>query len=158
MKNEKKTKFTIDECYLMMFSGYDDIVTADEVATMLHLPLKRVYRMFRAGEIKSFKHERGVSTAKLWVIEYVQQYGFQHQEKFHHQRRAAVKVYCQEPRSRKQIQEFLDLADKKFFMDSVLHPLLEDGVIRMTIPEHPENVHQKYVAVRRLDESEESEN
>lgn len=155
MKKSDKTKFTIDECYLMMFSEYDDIVTADEVATMLHLPKKRVYRMFRSGEIKSFKHERHVSTAKLWVIEYIQQYGFQRQEKFHHQRRAAVTVYCQEPKSRKQIQEYLDLADKKFFMDSVLHPLLEDGVIQMTIPDQPGHVKQRYIATKRLDETEE---
>jgi len=155
LKNADKTKFTIDECYLMMFSEYDDIVTADEVATMLHLPKKRIYRMFRSGEIKSFKHERDVSTAKLWVIEYIQQYGFARQEKFHHQRRAAVTVYCQEPRSRKQIQEYLDLADKKFFMDSVLHPLLEDGVIEMTIPEQPGHVKQRYIATKRLDDESE---
>ena len=73
MKKQDKTKFTIDECYLMMFSQYDDIVTAEEVATMLNLPKKRIYRMFRSGEIKSFKYERDVSTAKLWVIEYIQQ-------------------------------------------------------------------------------------
>ena len=153
MKTTKKTKFTIDECYLMMFSEYDDIVTADEVATMLHLPVKRIYRMFRSGEIKSFKHERYVSTAKLWVIEYIQKYGFQRQESFTKQRKAAVTVYCQTPRSRKQIQEYLDLADKHFFMDSVLRPLVEDGVLKMTIPEQPAHVKQRYVATQKCEEN-----
>ena len=53
MAKPKKTEYTIDECYLMMFSEYEDVVTAQEAAGMLRLPLKRVYRMWRAGEIKS---------------------------------------------------------------------------------------------------------
>lgn len=53
MNKQAKTKFTIDECYLMMFSEYEDIVTADEVASMLRLPEKRIYRMFRSGELKA---------------------------------------------------------------------------------------------------------
>ena len=155
MKTTNKTKFTIDECYLMMFSEYDDIVTANEVATMLHLPVKRVYRMFRSGEIKSFKHEQYVSTAKLWVIEYIQRYGFIRQESFRKQRKAAVTVYCQEPKTRKQIQEYLDLADKRFFMESVLQPLVAEGTLEMTHPEQPAYVYQKYVATKKIKENQE---
>jgi excisionase family DNA binding protein len=147
----KQTKFTIDECYLMMFSNYDDILTVDDVASMLRLPNKRVYRMIRAGELKSMKYERAIRVPKLWVIEYIQQYGFQRLISFNAQRRAAVTVYCQEPRSRRQIQEFLDLSDKKFFMDTVLHPLLKEGVIAMTIPDNPGHVRQRYVATQKLD-------
>lgn len=150
MKTQKKTTYTIDECYLDMFSEYPDIVTANEAAAMLRLPVKRVYRMFRAGEIKSFKDVRDVRTCKLWIIEYIQRYGFIRQEKFHHQRQAAVTVFCQEPKSRKQIQEFLDLADRRFFLESVLRPLLEDGTLKMTHPDSPTCVHQKYVATRQL--------
>ena len=76
---------------------------------MLRLPLKRVYRMFRAGELKSIKVDGSIRTCKLWIIEYIQKYGFIRQEKFHHERQAAVTVFCQTPKSRKQIQEFLDL-------------------------------------------------
>lgn len=148
----QKTRFTIDECYLMMFAEYDDILAVSEVASMLRLPVKRVYRMLRAGELKSMKFDRAVRVPKLWVIEYIQQYGFQRLTSFHEQRRAAVTVYCQEPRSRKQIQEFLDLSDKKFFMDTVLHPLVEEGVIAMTIPENPTHTKQRYVATRKMSE------
>ncbi len=146
----QKTKFTIDECYLMMFASYDDILTVDEVASMMRLPNKRIYRMIRSGELKSMKYDRAVRVPKLWIIEYIQQYGFQRLTSNHEQRRAAVTVYCQEPRSRKQIQEFLDLSDKKFFMDTVLHPLLKEGVIVMTIPENPGHIKQRYIAIRRL--------
>ena len=32
MAKPKKTEYTIDECYLMMFSEYEDVVTAQEAA------------------------------------------------------------------------------------------------------------------------------
>lgn len=152
MNKQAITKFTIDECYLMMFSEYEDIVTADEVDSMLRLPKKRIFRMFRSGELKSFKDGRDVRTCKLWIIEYVRRNGFIRQESFRKQRKAAVTVFCQEPKSRKQIQEFLDLADKRFFMESVLQPLVAEGTLVMTKPEQPAYVHQKYVAVKRLSE------
>ena len=154
MSKKEKGTFTINECYLMMFSEYEDIVTANEVAQMMRLPVKRVYRMFRSGELKSFKGEREVRTCKLWVIEYIQQYGFIRQESFRKQRKAAVTVFCQEPKSRKQIQEFLDLADRKFFLDSVLLPLVESGVLKMTIPDDPSSVKQRYVATKVLSPAE----
>ena len=154
MSKKEKGTFTINECYLMMFSEYEDIVTANEVAQMMRLPVKRVYRMFRSGELKSFKGEREVRTCKLWVIEYIQQYGFIRQESFRKQRKAAVTVFCQEPKSRKQIQEFLDLADKRFFMESVLQPLVEEGTLVMTKPDQPAYVYQKYVASQRLSNDE----
>ena len=116
----------------------------------LRLPVKRVYRMFRSGELKSLRIGGDIRTCKLWIIEYIQEYGFIRQEKFHHERQAAVTVFCQTPKSRKQIQEFLDLADRRFFKDSVLDPLLEDGTLVMTNPDNPGDVHQKYVATRKL--------
>jgi excisionase family DNA binding protein len=150
MSQLKKSQYTIDECYLMMFSEYEDVVTAQEAADMLRLPVKRVYRMFRSGELKSLRIGGDIRTCKLWIIEYIQEYGFIRQEKFHHERRAAVTVFCQTPKSRKQIQEFLDLADKRFFRESVLYPLLEDGTLVMTDPDNPTDVHQRYVAARKV--------
>lgn|GEM_PF-1901016 len=141
---------TVDQLYLDMFAQYEDILTVEDVSEMMRLDKKRVYRMVRSGELKSIVVERAIRIAKLWVIQYVQEYGFIRQEKMHRQRRAEVTVFCQEPKSRKQIQEFLDLADRKFFRDSVLHPLLEEEVLEMTIPDNPGHVKQRYVATRRL--------
>ncbi|SHH56652.1 DNA binding domain-containing protein, excisionase family [Sporobacter termitidis DSM 10068] len=152
----KKTTLTIDELYLSMFEQYEDILTVEEVAHMMRLDAKRVYRMIRSGELKSMNVERAIRVPKLWVIEYIQKYGFIRQEKIHRQRRAEVTVFCQTPKSRKQIQEFLDLADRKFFRDSVLHPLLEEGVLEMTIPNNPAHVKQCYIATKHLS-SEENE-
>jgi hypothetical protein len=88
------------------------------------------------------------------VVEYIQKYGLQRQESFRLQRRAAVTAFCQTPKSRKQIQEFLDLADRKFFLDSVLLPLVESGVLKMTIPDEPSSVKQRYVATKVLSPAE----
>lgn len=160
MSKPKKDQFTIHQCYLTMFEDYPDIVTAPEVAEMMRLPVKRIYRMFRSGEIKCFKDERDIRTCKLWVIEYIQRYGFIRQDKAHRQRRAAVTIFCQEPKSRKQIQEFLDLADRQFCMQSVIQPLVDEGILALTYPDNPTHVKQRYVATQRLsrDEIEEMEN
>ena len=153
--NKQSKKLTIDELYIQMFAGYDDMVTVDEVAYMMRLDKKRIYRMVRSGELKSINYDNAIRIAKLWVIEYIQHCCFIRQEKMHHQRRAEVTIYCQTPKSRKQIQEFLDLADRKFFRDSVLHPLLEEGIIEMTIPENPSHVKQRYVATRKIESEDE---
>ena len=150
---QKKSEYTIDELYLQMFAQYEDVVTVEDVASMLRLNKKRVYRMIHAGELKSIQIERAIRVSKIWVIEYVKQCGFIRQEKIHRQRQAEVTVFCQTPKSRKQIQEFLDLADRKFFRDSVLKPLLEDGVLAMTIPDNPDHVKQQYVATRHLEQT-----
>jgi excisionase family DNA binding protein len=57
--------YTIQECYRMMFLNYDDVVTPDEVATMMHLPSKRIYRMLRSGELNSIRSERSYRIPKL---------------------------------------------------------------------------------------------
>lgn len=157
MANRKIGNITINELYKDMFSTYDDVITADEVATMLNLPRKRVYRMIRSGEILSMKYERTIRVAKVWVIDYIQKYGFQRQESFANERRAKVIAYCQTPRSRKQIQEYLDISDKKYFRETVLHPLIEDGVLEMTIPENPQSVYQRYVATTKIKQQNETE-
>ena len=43
------------------------------------------------------------------------------------------------------------MADRRFFKDSVLNPLLEDGTLVMTNPDRPNDIHQKYVATRKLE-------
>lgn len=153
MKTPSQT-VSFKKCYLEMFGTYPDVVTVDEVAGMMRLPKKRVYRMIRSGELQSVVVQGSIRIAKLWVIEYLQAYGFQRQESFALQRRAAVTVYCQIPRSRRQIQEYLDLSDRQYFMDTVLRPLLKEGVLQMTMPDKPNDVRQRYLATERLGHTE----
>ena len=39
-------------------------------------------------------------------------------------------------------------------MDTVLRPLLKEGVLRMTMPDKPNDVRQRYLAAERLDHTE----
>lgn len=56
--------------------------------------------------------------------------------------------FCATPRSRAEIQSFLNLKDKIHFLKTYLNPLLENGKIAMTIPDKPTSKNQKYFAVK----------
>lgn len=60
---------------------------------------------------------------------------------------ATLLEYCQEPRSRKEIAQFLKLKTASYAMDRYIRPLLEEGKLEMTIPEKPKSTHQKYRTV-----------
>lgn len=55
--------------------------------------------------------------------------------------------YCREPRSRKEIAQFLKLKTASYAMDRYIRPLLEEGKLEMTIPDKPKSTHQKYRTV-----------
>ncbi len=57
-----------------------------------------------------------------------------------------ILVFCSEPRTRIEIQEYIGLKDKNNFIKNYLKPLIVDGRLAMTIPENPNNRNQKYVA------------
>lgn len=53
--------------------------------------------------------------------------------------------FCKVPRTRTEIQEFIEISDIEHFRTSILAPLLESGLILMTIPDKPKSSKQKYV-------------
>ena len=53
--------------------------------------------------------------------------------------------FCETPRTRKEMMDFLQLSDRKHFARHYLKPLLEAGKIAMTIPDKPKSRNQKYV-------------
>jgi ATP-dependent DNA helicase RecG len=53
--------------------------------------------------------------------------------------------FCTTPRTRNEIQQFMGLADRGHFSESILRPLLESSKLRMTIPDKPNSRNQKYV-------------
>lgn len=55
--------------------------------------------------------------------------------------------YCREPRSRKEIAQFLKLKTASYAMDRYIRPLLEEGKLEMTLPDKPKSTHQKYRTV-----------
>ena len=53
--------------------------------------------------------------------------------------------FCKTPRSRKELEEFTGL-DRTALYYSVLKPFLEEGLLKMTIPEKPKSKFQRFVA------------
>lgn len=54
--------------------------------------------------------------------------------------------FCKEPKSKKEIMQYIGYKHTTNFTKLILNPLLEQGKIEMTIPEQPKNRNQKYIA------------
>ncbi len=59
-----------------------------------------------------------------------------------------LRDYCETPRSRKELQEFVGLKDKVNFKRKYLDPMLKMGLIKMTLPDKPTSRNQKYVSAK----------
>jgi len=57
----------------------------------------------------------------------------------------ALVVFCDVPRTREEMQNFLGLSHKSYFRTKMLKPLLDCGKLKMTIPDKPNSKNQKYV-------------
>jgi ATP-dependent DNA helicase RecG len=53
--------------------------------------------------------------------------------------------FCSVPRKRSEMQEFLGLTHREYFRMAILVPMIERGLIELTIPEKPSSSKQKYV-------------
>lgn len=54
--------------------------------------------------------------------------------------------FCEQPRSLKEIMQFLGLKHREYFLNQVLNPLLKKGYLKRTIPDKPRSRFQKYVS------------
>ncbi len=54
-------------------------------------------------------------------------------------------AFCSEPQSRQALQSFCQLTDREHFRKQVLRPLLESGILSLTLPEKPNSPKQHYV-------------
>ena len=55
-------------------------------------------------------------------------------------------LYCQEPKSAIQIMEELDYKNIKRFRRDYIKPLVENGILKMTIPDKPTSKNQRYIS------------
>ena len=55
--------------------------------------------------------------------------------------------FCKEPKTRQEITDFVGLSTVYYAMQNFVRPLLENGRLKMTIPEHPRSKNQKYFTV-----------
>ena len=56
----------------------------------------------------------------------------------------AVLKFCRKPKSRKEIASFLKISTTYYAMQNYVMPLVEEGKLKMTIPEHPKSRNQKF--------------
>jgi ATP-dependent DNA helicase RecG len=61
---------------------------------------------------------------------------------------AEMLEFCRTPRSREEMQAFLNLKHREHFRADILKPLLEKGLLKPTIPEKPTSPKQKYYTAR----------
>ena len=54
-------------------------------------------------------------------------------------------LFCDEPKTRTEIQEYLDIKSRDYFRSNILVPLIEAGLLDMTIPDKPKSSKQRYV-------------
>ena len=53
--------------------------------------------------------------------------------------------FCEIERSRREMQEFCGIKTDEYFRKSIVNPMLELGLIQMTIPDKPKSRNQKYI-------------
>jgi ATP-dependent DNA helicase RecG len=66
------------------------------------------------------------------------------------EREKAILRFCKEPKSREEIQTFLNLKDREYFRLEILKPLLEKRLLFPTIPDKPNSPKQKYYSKEDL--------
>lgn len=57
--------------------------------------------------------------------------------------------FCQTPKNREEIQEFLGLKDREHFRSEILNPLLVQGLLHPTIPDKLTSQKQKYYSAKK---------
>ena len=55
-----------------------------------------------------------------------------------------ILTFCKEPKTRTEIAEYLGLTTVAYAMQSYIKPLVDQGELLLTIPEHPRSKNQKY--------------
>lgn len=58
-------------------------------------------------------------------------------------------AYCTQPRSRNEIAEHVGIETPSYVVQRYLRPLLDMGLLEMTMPDKPKSKNQKYVAVKQ---------
>ena len=59
-------------------------------------------------------------------------------------------AFCAYPRTRREIAAFLGIASTQYAIRRYVEPLVQQGALRLSIPEHPKSPRQTYTAVRPM--------
>lgn len=56
--------------------------------------------------------------------------------------------FCREPKSKNEIQEFLNIKSTRYLREKLINPLVKEGRLFRTIPDKPSSPKQKYYSKR----------
>lgn len=59
-----------------------------------------------------------------------------------------ILAFCVEPLSKAEIAEHCGYKNTKNFTQKYLRPLLDSGMLKMTLPDKPKSKNQKYIAIK----------
>lgn len=62
-----------------------------------------------------------------------------------HTKQESVLSFCNIPRSRSEIQEYIGIKNRGYFLSDILKPLVDTGKLIMTLPDKPTSRNQKYI-------------
>ena len=60
-----------------------------------------------------------------------------------------ILLFCNNPKSRKEIQEYVNFKNVRYFQKNILNKLIKAGLIEMIIKDHPKSRFQKYVTIKK---------
>lgn len=63
------------------------------------------------------------------------------------EKQGMVLIFCQRPKSSEEILTHLNMKHRPHFRASILNPLIDKGLLTLTIPGKPKSPNQKYVTV-----------
>ena len=123
------------------------LVTALEVLGLTenrYSGIPTIRRAMKEAGLKEpiFADERGEFAVTLYneVLPYKEQQNTKLREK-----KEELLQFLQIPRTRKEIADYLGIGTTTYAMQTYISPLVEEGLVRLTIPDKPKSQHQKYV-------------
>ena len=89
-------------------------------------PIKDCDTIYKGTQLAPSRHQDG--TKSILELEYV----------------GKLLIFCREDRTLIEMLSYMNVSDRTKFRKKYIYPLLEAGVIQMTIPDKPNSRNQKY--------------
>ena len=59
-----------------------------------------------------------------------------------------IKAFCKKPKTKEEIAAYLNIGSVYYTVKRYLTPMIESGILEMTIPEKPKSKFQKYYTIK----------
>jgi ATP-dependent DNA helicase RecG len=71
------------------------------------------------------------------------------QDPMRDKRTQEILIFCNEPRTREEIQNYINIKNRDYFRKGILNPLLEKNLLLPTISGKPSSPKQKYYSIKQ---------